>query len=97
MKDFALRLMLFSQLSLKFYVLPFSELKIPVISITELMIPIPICRSVFTVEDPVLLVPKLSSGLNTAFLRVIDNDTGEEVPKVFMRVAPYNYARNQVK
>ncbi|XP_063712017.1 androglobin-like isoform X5 [Symsagittifera roscoffensis] len=52
-------------------------------------------RSVFTVEDPVLLVPKLTSSIHTAFLRVVDNDTGKEIPKVFMRVAPYTFTKNQ--
>ena len=44
-----------------------------------------------------LCVPKLYVPLQTCMLRVVNNDTGEEVPRVFQKVAPYVYKRNKVR
>ncbi|XP_038078681.1 androglobin-like isoform X2 [Patiria miniata] len=52
-------------------------------------------RDVFYVQEPMLVVPKLYVSIPTCMLRVIDNDTGEEIPRVFQRVAPYEYKRNK--
>ena len=42
------------------------------------------------------MLPKLYSNLNGCLLRVIDNDTYKEVPKVFNKVSPYTYSKNKV-
>ncbi|XP_022081747.1 androglobin-like [Acanthaster planci] len=52
-------------------------------------------RDVFYVQEPMLVVPKLYVSIPTCMLRVIDNDTGEEIPRVFQRVAPYEYKHNK--
>ncbi|XP_077977911.1 androglobin-like isoform X2 [Glandiceps talaboti] len=52
-------------------------------------------RDVFYVQEPMLLVPKLYVSIPTCMLRVVDNDTGEEIPRVFQRVAPFEYKRNK--
>ncbi|XP_071801000.1 androglobin-like isoform X5 [Asterias amurensis] len=52
-------------------------------------------REVFYVQEPMLVVPKLYVSIPTCMLRVIDNDTGEEIPRVFQRVAPFEYKRNK--
>lgn len=44
-----------------------------------------------------LVVPRLYVPINTCMLRVIDNDTGMEIPRVFQKVAPYIYKRNKVR
>lgn len=46
--------------------------------------------------EEMLAVPKLYVPINTCMLRVINNDTGEEIPRVFQRVAPYVYKKNRV-
>ena len=51
----------------------------------------------FHVQEPMLVVPKLYVSVPTCMLRVVDNDTGEEIPRVFQRVAPYEYTRNKVR
>ena len=53
-------------------------------------------REVFFVDEPVLMVPKLYVNLPTCLLRVVDNDTGEELTRVFQRVAPSNLKKNKV-
>lgn len=55
------------------------------------------CRDVLFVQEPMLVVPKLYCSIPTCMLRVVDNDTGEEVPRVFQRVAPYEYKKNRVR
>jgi len=54
------------------------------------------CREVFHVTEEMLAVPKLYVPINTCMLRVINNDTGEELPRVFQKVAPYVYKKNRV-
>ncbi|XP_065057122.1 androglobin-like isoform X2 [Rhopilema esculentum] len=52
-------------------------------------------REVFYVESPVLVVPKLYININSCVLRVVDNDTGEQMPMVFMRVTPRVLHKNK--
>ncbi|XP_028410021.1 androglobin-like isoform X2 [Dendronephthya gigantea] len=52
-------------------------------------------REVFYVDEEILALPKMYSNIPTCFLRVINNDTFEEIPKVFQRVAPYKFTKNK--
>ena len=54
-------------------------------------------RETFYVQEPMLVVPKLYINIQTCVLRVIDNDTGEDLPRVFMRVAPKIMKKNKVR
>lgn len=56
-----------------------------------------IFRDIFYVENEMLCVPKLYANIPTCFIRVVNNDNGEEVKKVFMRVAPAVYKKNKVR
>ena len=47
-------------------------------------------------QEEMLCVPKLYVPIPTCMLRVINNDTGEEIPTVFQKVAPYVYKKNKV-
>ena len=54
-------------------------------------------REVFHAVEDVLCVPKVTvPAVNTAHLRVIDNDTRCEVPQLFCKVVPFLYKKNQV-
>ncbi|XP_074663197.1 androglobin-like [Tubulanus polymorphus] len=53
-------------------------------------------REVFFVSEDMLAVPKLYVSIPTCLLRVINNDTGEEIPRVFQKVAPYVYKKNKL-
>ncbi|KAK0044581.1 androglobin-like isoform X1, partial [Biomphalaria pfeifferi] len=50
---------------------------------------------IFYVKEETLVVPKLYVPINTCLLRVIDNDTNQEIPRVFQKVAPYIYKKNK--
>ncbi|XP_015204634.2 androglobin isoform X1 [Lepisosteus oculatus] len=52
-------------------------------------------REVFFVPKDMLVVPKVYSSIPACVLHVIDNDTGEEVPKIFQKVVPHIYQKNQ--
>ncbi|KAH9519394.1 hypothetical protein Btru_075440, partial [Bulinus truncatus] len=52
-------------------------------------------RDIFYVKEETLVVPKLYVPINTCLLRVINNDTYEEIPRVFQKVAPYVYKNNK--
>ena len=54
------------------------------------------CREIFYVTEEMLAVPKLYVPVNTCLLRVVNNDNGEEIPRVFQKVAPYVYKKNRV-
>lgn len=54
------------------------------------------CREVFFVDEPVLMVPKLNISLPTCLLRVVDNDSGEELTRISQKVAPNNLKKNKV-
>ena len=58
----------------------------------------PLCcyREVFHVVEDVLCVPKLTCVLPTCTLKVINNDTLEQTPHVFLKVAPHVYRKNSV-
>ena len=43
------------------------------------------------------MVPKLYINLPTCLLRVVDNDSGEELTRVFQKVAPNNLKKNKVE
>lgn len=53
-------------------------------------------RDIFFVNEDVFLLPKLYCNLNNCSLRVINNDTQTEIPKVFNKVSPYTYVKNKV-
>ena len=55
-----------------------------------------VCREIFYVHEEMLCVPKLYVPITTCMLRVINNDTGAEIPRVFQKVAPYVYKKNDV-
>ena len=55
------------------------------------------CREVFHVIEDVLCVPNLTSVLPTCVLKVVNNDTLEEIPRVFLKVAPHVYKKNNVR
>ncbi|XP_059171472.1 androglobin-like isoform X6 [Physella acuta] len=52
-------------------------------------------RDIFHVKEEMLVVPKLYVPINTCMLRVINNDTYEEIPRVFQKTAPYIYKKNK--
>ncbi|XP_057209909.1 androglobin [Triplophysa rosa] len=54
-----------------------------------------IFREVFHVHKNMLLVPKIYSPLPVCTLHVINNDTLEEIPRVFNRVEPHLYTANK--
>jgi len=53
-------------------------------------------REVFQVVEDMLCMPKLYTSIPTCMLRVVNNDTGEEIPRIFQKVAPYVYKKNTV-
>ncbi|KAL5457345.1 hypothetical protein EMCRGX_G034594 [Ephydatia muelleri] len=52
-------------------------------------------REVFHMPEDQVLVPHLQCSLNTSLLRVIDNDTGVEVPSFFHCIQPHLYSKNK--
>ncbi|XP_051867185.1 androglobin [Pristis pectinata] len=52
-------------------------------------------REVFHMPGDMLLVPKVYTALSASVLHVINNDTGEEIPRVFQKVAPHVYTKNK--
>ncbi|KAM6185242.1 androglobin [Rhynchocyon petersi] len=52
-------------------------------------------REVFLVPQEILMVPKVYTTLPVCMLHVVNNDTMEQVPKVFQKVVPYLYTRNK--
>ncbi|XP_066452045.1 androglobin isoform X2 [Eleutherodactylus coqui] len=51
-------------------------------------------RAVFHVPEDMLIIPKMYTNLQACALHVINNDTLEEIPRVFNRVAPSIYIKN---
>jgi len=43
-----------------------------------------------------MMLPRLTVTPKTCLLRVIDNDTGVEVPQLFHKVIPHHYKPNKV-
>ncbi|KAG9347633.1 hypothetical protein JZ751_005204 [Albula glossodonta] len=52
-------------------------------------------REVFFVPKDMLVVPKVFSPVPACLLHVINNDTAEEVPRIFQKVEPHIYKQNQ--
>ncbi|XP_067845424.1 androglobin isoform X1 [Heptranchias perlo] len=52
-------------------------------------------REVFHMPEDMLIVPKVSSALPACVLHVVNNETGEEIPRVFQKIAPHVYAKNK--
>ena len=57
---------------------------------------LPFYRGVFRVDSDVLCVPKLYSPITNCNVRVVDNDTGEELKTIFHKPAPATYKKNKV-
>lgn len=53
-------------------------------------------REIFFVPEDMLIVPKMYTTIPSCRLHVIDNDTLEEMPQVFLKVAPHIYPKNKV-
>lgn len=52
-------------------------------------------RETFLVPQDMILLPKVYTTLQICMLHVINNDTLEQVPKVFQKVVPYLYSKNK--
>ncbi|XP_052832610.1 androglobin [Octopus bimaculoides] len=52
-------------------------------------------REVFLVSEEIMVIPKLYVSLKTCFLRVINNDNGAEINRVFKQVSPFVYRKNK--
>ncbi|NXI56282.1 ADGB protein, partial [Chloroceryle aenea] len=52
-------------------------------------------REIFLVPEDMLIVPKVYSTLPSCKLHVVDNDTLEEMPHTFFKVAPRVYTKNK--
>ncbi|KAL1770491.1 androglobin [Sigmodon hispidus] len=52
-------------------------------------------RETFLVPQDMILVPKVYTTLPICMLHVVNNDTMEQVPKVFQKVVPYHYPKNK--
>uniref|UniRef100_A0A452GZU4 Globin domain-containing protein n=1 Tax=Gopherus agassizii TaxID=38772 RepID=A0A452GZU4_9SAUR len=52
-------------------------------------------RETFHVTEDMLVVPKMYTTIPTCMLHVVDNDTLEEMPRIFLRVAPHVYTKNK--
>nr|XP_058939417.1 androglobin isoform X4 [Kogia breviceps] len=52
-------------------------------------------RETFLVPQDMTLVPKVYTTLPVCMLHVVNNDTMEQVPKVFQKVVPYLYTKNK--
>ncbi|XP_048210208.1 androglobin [Perognathus longimembris pacificus] len=52
-------------------------------------------RETFLVPQDMILLPKVYSTLPVCMLHVVNNDTMEQVPKVFQKVVPYLYTKNK--
>ncbi|XP_069706973.1 androglobin [Phaenicophaeus curvirostris] len=52
-------------------------------------------REIFLVSEEMLIVPKVYTSIPSCMLHVVDNDTLEEIPHVFSKVAPHVYTKNK--
>uniref|UniRef100_H0XP93 Globin domain-containing protein n=1 Tax=Otolemur garnettii TaxID=30611 RepID=H0XP93_OTOGA len=52
-------------------------------------------RETFLVPQDMILVPKVYTTLPVCMLHVVNNDTMEQVPKMFQKVMPYFYTKNK--
>jgi hypothetical protein len=53
-------------------------------------------RETFLVPQDMILLPKVYTTLPVCMLHIVNNDTMEQVPKVFQKVVPYLYTKNKV-
>ena len=53
-------------------------------------------RETFLFSQDMILLPKVYTTLPVCMLHVVNNDTMEQVPKVFQKVVPYHYTKNKV-
>lgn len=53
-------------------------------------------RETFLVPQDMILVPKVYTTLPVCMLHIVNNDTMEQVPKVFQKVVPCLYTKNKV-
>ncbi|XP_040584054.1 androglobin isoform X3 [Mesocricetus auratus] len=54
-----------------------------------------IFRETFLVPQDMILLPKVYTTLPICMLHVVNNDTMEQMPKVFQKVVPYLYPKNK--
>ncbi|OXB67298.1 hypothetical protein ASZ78_010722 [Callipepla squamata] len=52
-------------------------------------------REIFFVPEDMFLVPRMYTTIPSCRLHVIDNDTLEEMPRVFLKMAPHIYPKNK--
>ncbi|XP_007941410.1 androglobin [Orycteropus afer afer] len=52
-------------------------------------------REIFLVPQDMIVVPKVYTTLPVCMLHVVNNDTMEQVPKLFQKVVPYLYTKNK--
>ncbi|XP_077632195.1 androglobin [Crocuta crocuta] len=52
-------------------------------------------RETFLVPQDMILLPKVYTTLPVCMLHIVNNDTMEQVPKVFQKVVPYHYTKNK--
>ncbi|XP_074920128.1 androglobin isoform X1 [Chelonoidis abingdonii] len=52
-------------------------------------------RETFHVTEDMLVMPKMYTTIPTCMLHVVDNDTLEEIPRIFLKVAPHVYTKNK--
>ncbi|KAG8508913.1 Androglobin, partial [Galemys pyrenaicus] len=52
-------------------------------------------RETFFVPQDMILLPKVYTTLPVCMLHVVNNDTMEQVPKLFQKVVPYLYTKNK--
>ncbi|XP_047713961.1 androglobin isoform X6 [Prionailurus viverrinus] len=52
-------------------------------------------RETFLFPQDMILLPKVYTTLPVCMLHVVNNDTMEQVPKVFQKVVPYHYTKNK--
>lgn len=53
-------------------------------------------REIFLFHQDMILVPKVYTTIPVCMLHVVNNDTMEQVPKLFQKVVPYLYTKNKV-
>ncbi|XP_070273959.1 androglobin isoform X2 [Myotis yumanensis] len=52
-------------------------------------------REIFSFHQDMILVPKVYTTIPVCMLHVVNNDTMEQVPKLFQKVVPYLYTKNK--
>ncbi|XP_051780264.1 androglobin-like [Erpetoichthys calabaricus] len=52
-------------------------------------------REVFAFPEDMVIVPHIYSNVPASILHVIENDTGEEIERIFQKVQPHLYSKNK--